>query len=198
METTRMERAGRAGFRAGSVILLLVGALIAGSLVPAVSRAATAREIDVSVDVALERFTKEVQGSKELLSIAKGVLVFPSVYKAGFLVGGEYGEGALRIGGKTVDYYSTAAASLGLQLGAQAKTIILVFIRQDALSRFRSSEGWKVGVDGSVALLNVGVGGAIDTETIKDPIVGFVFGQKGLMYNLTLEGAKITRIQKEP
>ncbi len=198
METARMERAGRAGFRAGSVILLLVGALIAGSLVPAVSRAATAREIDVSVDVALERFTKEVQGSKELLSIAKGVLVFPSVYKAGFLVGGEYGEGALRIGGKTVDYYSTAAASLGLQLGAQAKTIILVFIRQDALSRFRSSEGWKVGVDGSVALLNVGVGGAIDTETIKDPIVGFVFGQKGLMYNLTLEGAKITRIQKEP
>jgi len=198
METARMERAGRAGFRAGSVILLLVGALIAGSLVPEVSRAATAREIDVSVDVALERFTKEVQGSKELLSIAKGVLVFPSVYKAGFLVGGEYGEGALRIGGKTVDYYSTAAASLGLQLGAQAKTIILVFIQQDALSRFRSSEGWKVGVDGSVALLNVGVGGAIDTETIKDPIVGFVFGQKGLMYNLTLEGAKITRIQKEP
>lgn len=191
----RSQRATRAGI--GTGILFLFAAILPNLLFPAPSRAATAREIEVSVDVALERFTKEIEGAKELLSIAKGVLVFPNVYKAGLVVGGEYGEGALRVGGKTVDYYSTAAASFGLQLGAQSKTLILVFIREDALAAFRRSEGWKVGVDGSVALLAVGAGKAIDTETIKDPIVGFVFGQKGLMGNLTLEGAKMTRIRKE-
>jgi len=198
MAGTRTEQEGRSGLRNGAGVFLLVAAMTAGILFPANSPAATAREIDVSVDVALERFVKEVQGAKELLAIAKGVLVFPSVYKAGLIVGGEYGEGALRIGGRTVDYYSTAAASFGLQLGAQAKTLILVFIRQDALENFRKSEGWKAGVDGSVAVLDEGVGKAIDTETIKDPILGFVFGQKGLMGNLTLEGAKMTRIHKEP
>jgi lipid-binding SYLF domain-containing protein len=161
------------------------------------SRAATAREIDVSVDVALERFSNEIKGGQEFLKSAKGVLVFPGVFKAGMVVGGEYGEGALRIGGKTVDYYNTVAASFGLQLGAQKKTIMLVFMQQDALDNFRKSEGWKVGVDGSVALVTVGAGGSVDTENIKDPIVGFVFDQKGLMANLTLEGAKITKMTKE-
>ncbi|NNG47866.1 MAG: hypothetical protein HKM86_12255 [Deltaproteobacteria bacterium] len=175
-----------------SFSILLV--LLIGILLPRGTHAATAREIDVSVDVALERFTKEIKGSQELLAIAKGILVFPKVYKAGFVVGGEYGEGALRVGGKTVDYYNTVAGSLGLQVGAQAKTIILVFIQEEALAKFRKSEGWKAGVDGSVALISVGVGGALDTENIKDPIVGFVFGQKGLMANLTLEGTKITRM----
>ncbi len=178
-----------------SFSVLLV--LLLGILLPGGAHAATAREIDVSVNVALERFTKEIKGSKELLAIAKGVLVFPSVYKAGLVVGGEYGEGALRIGGKTVDYYNTVAGSFGLQIGAQSKTIIIVFIQQEALDKFRKSEGWKAGVDGSVALISVGVGGALDTENIKDPIVGFAFGQKGLMANLTFEGAKITRMNVE-
>ncbi|MGB5994969.1 MAG: YSC84-related protein [Candidatus Deferrimicrobiaceae bacterium] len=178
-----------------SFSVLLV--LLLGILLPGGAHAATAREIDVSVNVALERFTKEIKGSKELLAIAKGVLVFPSVYKAGFMVGGEYGEGALRIGGKTAGYYNTVAGSFGLQIGAQAKTIILVFIQQEALDKFRKSEGWKAGVDGSVALISVGVGGALDTENIKDPIVGFAFGQKGLMANLTFEGAKISRMNVE-
>jgi len=183
--------------RLSAISLPVLLLLLLGIVLPGGSHAATAREIDVSVNVALERFTKEINGSKELLAIAKGVLVFPSVYKAGFVVGGEYGEGALRIGGKTVDYYNTVAGSFGLQIGAQAKTIILVFIQQEALDKFRKSEGWKAGVDGSVALITVGVGGALDTENIKDPIVGFVFGQKGLMANLTLEGAKITRMNVE-
>lgn len=160
------------------------------------SHAAAAQEIDIEVSAALQRFESEVGGGKEFLRSAKGVLVFPSVIKAGIGIGGEYGEGALRIGGETVDYYSTAAASIGLQLGVQSKSVILVFIQQDALNKFRKSEGWKVGVDGSVALIKVGAGGAIDTVNIKDPIVGFVFGQKGLMYNLTLEGSKLTRLDK--
>ena len=170
--------------------------LILGCILAKNSYAATAKEIDVSVDVALERFQKEVSGAKEFLKSAKGVLVFPSVYKAGFVVGGEYGEGALRIDGKTVDYYSTVAGSWGLQLGAQKKTVILVFMQNEALKKFRNSQGWKAGVDGSVALITVGVEGSIDTTKIKDPIVGFVFGQKGLMYNLTLEGSKYTKLEK--
>lgn len=158
--------------------------------------AGTAREIDVSVDVALERFEEEVKGAKSFLESAKGVLVFPRVIKAGVGVGGEYGEGALRIDGKTVDYYNTLAGSFGFQFGGQAKTVILVFLDAEALKGFRESEGWKAGVDGSVALITLGAGGDIDTNKIKDPIVGFVFGQKGLMYNLTLEGSKFTKLDK--
>jgi lipid-binding SYLF domain-containing protein len=179
-------------------IALCLGLLFALMCLSAgVSLAATAREIDVSVDVALESFEKEVKGAKEFLQSAKGVLVFPRVIKAGVGIGGEYGEGALRIGGKTVDYYNTASASIGFQLGAQAKSVILVFMQEDALKKFRGSSGWEVGVDGSVALIKLGAGGSIDTTKIKDPIVGFVFGQKGLMYNLTLEGSKFTKLNKK-
>ncbi|MBW2489543.1 MAG: hypothetical protein JRE65_00155 [Deltaproteobacteria bacterium] len=160
------------------------------------SYAATAKEINVSVDVTLKNFYKNVKGAKEYLKTAKGVLVFPSVYKAGFGFGGEYGEGALRIGGKTVEYYSTIACSFGFQLGAQKKTLILVFTKKDALKSFRKSNGWKAGVDGSVALVTVGIGGSIDSTNIKDPIVAFAFDQKGLMYNLTIEGSKFSKIDK--
>jgi len=158
--------------------------------------AATAREINVSVNATLKNFLKDVKGAKEYLNAAKGVLVFPNVYKAGFGIGGEYGEGALRIGGKTVDYYSTVAGSFGFQLGAQKKTLILVFMQNGALNSFRESNGWKAGVDGSVALVTVGIGGSIDTTNIKDPIVAFAFDQKGLMYNLTIEGSKFSKIKK--
>jgi lipid-binding SYLF domain-containing protein len=157
--------------------------------------AASAAEIDQEVDKALAAFQK-IEGAKAYLGIAKGVLVFPKVYKAGIGIGGEYGEGALRIGGKTVDYYSTAAASVGFQLGAQAKSIVVLFTNESALQKFRASEGWKVGVDGSVALVDIGAGKAVDTTNIQDPVIGFIFGQKGLMYNLTLEGAKFTRLDK--
>ncbi len=174
--------------------MFLVAGIHLGASVDA--GAATAREIDVRVDVALERFEKEVGGGKRFLESAEGVLVFPSVIKAGIGIGGEYGEGALRIDGKTVDYYSTAAASIGLQLGAQSRTVILVFLEKKALMDFRLSSGWKAGVDGSVALVKLGAGGSIDTANIKDPIVGFVFSNKGLMYNLTLEGSKFTKLDK--
>jgi lipid-binding SYLF domain-containing protein len=161
-----------------------------------VAMAATAKEIDVSVDVALENFGKDVGGAKQFLAGAKGLLVFPSVIKAGVGFGGEFGEGALRINGKTVAYYNTMAGSFGLQFGAQAKTIVLVFLAEDALTRFRKSEGWKVGVDGSVAVIAIGAGTSLDSTKLNDPIVGFVLDQKGLMYNLTLEGSKFTRINK--
>ena len=175
-----------------NIVLVIFALLLSTSLV----FAGSAKEIDVGVDEAIKRFKSEVPGANLFLDKAKGALVFPTVYKAGFGIGGEYGEGALRVAGKTVNYYSTAAASIGFQFGAQAKTIILVFTQQGALDKFQSSDGWKVGLDGSVALVTLGAGDSLDTENVKDPIVGFVFGQKGLMYNLTLEGSKYSKIVK--
>jgi len=158
--------------------------------------AATAKEIDVGVDVALEKFEKDVGGAKQFLASAKGILVFPSVIKAGIGFGGEYGEGALRIDGKSVAYYNTIAGSFGFQLGAQAKTVVIAFLEQDALDKFQKSEGWKVGVDGSVAVVTLGAGTTLDTSKMNQPIVGFILDQKGLMYNLTLEGSKFTKLNK--
>lgn len=178
----------------GWVVLVLV-ALIGTFILPQ-AHAASAREINASVDTALERFTQEVNGGREFLNSAKGVLVIPNVFQAGIGIGGEYGEGALRVGGRTVDYYSLMSASYGLTLGAQKKTIILVFMQDEALRSFRNSKGWKAGVDASVALITLGAGGEIDTKTIRDPIVGFVIGQKGLMYNLSLEGSKFRKLKR--
>jgi lipid-binding SYLF domain-containing protein len=162
-----------------------------------VAGAASGKEIDVSVDVILEKFEKDVGGAKQFLADAKGVLVFPRVIKAGIGIGGEYGEGALRVGGKTVDYYNTVAGSFGWQLGAQARTVIVAFLNADKLKQFRESMGFQVGVDGSVAILSIGAGASIDTRKINDPIVGFIFDQKGLMFNLTLEGSKFTKLNKK-
>ncbi len=155
----------------------------------------SAKSIDAGVDKSLKMFDN-VRGGDNLLKNAKGVLVFPSVFKAGIGIGGEYGEGALQVKGKTVGYYSTAAASIGFQLGAQKKTIILAFMTDDALKNFENSSGWKIGADASVAVIAVGAAGEIDSNTMNQPIVAFVFDQKGLMYNLTLEGAKITKLAK--
>jgi len=157
---------------------------------------ASAKEIDAGVDVVLERFYSEVTEGTKFVQNAKGVLIFPKVYKAGFGVGGEYGEGALQISGITVDYYNTTAGSFGFQMGAQKKSIILLFMQDEALNNFRKSSNWKAGVAASVALINVGADGSIDTAKLNKPIMAFVIGQKGLMYNLTLEGAKFTKLNK--
>jgi len=156
--------------------------------------AADKTEIDIKVKSTLNKFKNEIGGARSFLKKAEGVLVFPDVIKAGFGIGGEYGEGALLIKGKTAQYYSTAAASIGFQFGAQQKSVIIVFLQKKALGKFRKSDGWEAGVDGSVALIKLGTGKAIDSTTHNKPIVGFIFGNKGLMYNLTLEGSKYTKI----
>lgn len=158
--------------------------------------AASKEEIDIKVDAALEKFEEEVDGAERFLNRAEGILVFPEVIKAGFGIGGEYGEGVLRIGGSSVDYYNTASASIGFQFGAQMKTIILVFLASDALEDFRNSSNWEAGVDGSVAVVEFGAGKDLTTTSFDQPIVGFVINNKGLMYNLTLEGTKITKLNK--
>jgi lipid-binding SYLF domain-containing protein len=169
--------------------------LLAFAAVP-VAHADSKEELDAKVREARTKLAEHTSAGAELAAKAKGVLVFPSVIKAGFGIGGEFGEGALQIGGATVDYYNIASASIGLQLGAQARTQIVLFMTDDALKTFRDSKGWKAGVDGSVALATLGAGGTIDTKTAQQPIIGFIFSNKGLMYNLTFEGSKITKIEK--
>lgn len=158
--------------------------------------AASAREIDTSVDVTLDRFYREVRDGRKLAQDAKGVLVFPNVIKAGFGIGGSYGEGALRIGGQTVDYYNTVMGSIGFQIGLQKTSIILLFMQADVLNHLRTSENWKAGADAAVTLVTIGADGSVDTQKLNQPIVAFVIGQKGLMYNLTLEGTKFTKLKK--
>ncbi len=172
-------------------LAIVAAILFAGSVL-----AASAEKLDLEANEALEVFREEVKGSEVFLNQAAGYLVFPRVIKIGIGIGGETGEGVLRVGGQTVDYYRTSAGSVGLQLGAQAKSIVIVFMTKDSLQKFRDSNGWKVGIDGSVALIDMGGGKTIDSQNISDPVVGFIFGSKGLMYNLTLEGSKISKLDK--
>lgn len=152
------------------------------------------QEIDASVDGALSKLFTTVDGSRELVSKAQGVLVFPSVIKAAFIVGGAYGEGALRVGGATVGYYSTAAASFGFQAGAQSTAIIFLFMTHDALDNFRNSAGWSVGGDVGVSLVKVGANGAIDTRTATAPVSVIVMTNTGLMADASLAGTKVTKL----
>lgn len=158
--------------------------------------AASGAKIDTDVNKSIGVFKEEINGAEVFLNQAAGYLVFPRVIKVGVGFGAETGEGALRVGGTTVDYYRTTGGSFGLQLGAQAKSIVIAFMTRESLDKFRNSSGWKVGIDGSVALIDLGAGKTIDTNNIKDPVVGFIFGSKGLMYNLTLEGSKFSKLDK--
>ena len=158
---------------------------------PPRSEGASAPEIDVDVDATLHSFENQVQGARELAIKAAGILVFPSVVKAGIGFGGEYGEGLLIIG-----YYNLVSGSSGLQLGVQVRSVIIMFMTEEALASFERTYGWKVGVDGSIAIVTIGAGGSIDTENVTSPVIGFVLDPTGLMYNLTLEGSKISRISR--
>ena len=173
--------------------ILLLAALLALAWPAARSRAA-GPETSQAVTATLNQFFDQVPYSRELANKALAVLVFPTVVKAGFGIGGEYGEGELQIRGRPAGYYNIASASIGFQLGAQARSVIIMFMTPGALTQFQSTDGFKVGVDGSIAIITIGAGGAIDTNTVTKPVIGFIFDQKGLMYNLTLEGSKISRI----
>jgi lipid-binding SYLF domain-containing protein len=159
------------------------------------TNASKRQSIDASVDGTMSRLFTTVKGSRELVSKARGVLVFPSVIQAGLIVGGQYGEGALRVGGSTVGYFSTVSGSLGLQAGAQSKAIIFLFMTQDSLDKFRNADGWSVGADASVALVTVGANGAVDTTTATAPVQVFVLTNAGLMGDLSLQGTKVSRLK---
>jgi len=172
--------------------------IAAAFLLPVSASAAdSAAVLDAKVSETIEAFQREVNGGDVFLRQAAGYLVFPRVIKVGIGLGAETGEGALRVAGRSAAYYRTTSGSFGFQLGAQAKSIVIAFMTKESLAAFRNSSGWQVGIDGSVALIDLGAGKQINTKNIKDPVVGFIFGSKGLMYNLTLEGTKISRVNKD-
>jgi len=153
------------------------------------------RKISTDAEAALGRLYTLTPGSRELVAKARGILVFPSVIAAGLGVGGQYGEGVLRTGNSVEAYYNLASLSVGLQIGAQSKAIIFLFMTQDSLNQFRNAKGWSVGADASVAVLRVGADGRLDINSVTGPVVAFVMTNAGLMANLTLEGTKITRLE---
>lgn len=174
----------------------MLGAILLAAVPAGMSFAKSPREIDTSVDVSLERFYQQVKGAKEFARTAKGLLVMPNVVKAGFFVGGQYGEGALRVEGRTEGYYNLVAGSYGLTFGGQSQDIIIAFMTEEALKQFQESTGWEAGVNANVAVIDVGTGGEIGTTTVRDPVVGFVFDTKGLMADISLKGAKFTKLKK--
>ena len=167
------------------------------SAVVAVSEAKTKGEINASVKAAMDRFKKKVKGSPEYLKGAKGVLVMPNITKAGFVVGGKYGQGGLLVGGKTVDYYSLAEGSVGWQIGAEKYDMVILFMTDEVLKKFRSGENWEAGVDAEVTLIDIGAKASVETLRSQHPIAGFVFDQKGLMGGVSIKGAKFTRIHPD-
>ena len=156
--------------------------------------ARNSNEIDASIESALDRFSEEVQGSQGYLDGARGILVIPRMIKAGVVLGMEYGEGALIVDDIKVQYYRAFSTSLGIQLGVGAKDLVILFFDDEAMDDFLYSSGWQAGVDGAVALWTMGAGGSIDTTESQDPIVGFVFGHKGIIAGVSFEGTKFTKI----
>jgi lipid-binding SYLF domain-containing protein len=159
--------------------------------------AADAAEIDARVDRAIQEMYATVPGSEELHGRAAGLLMMPKVVKGGLIIGGAYGEGALRIDGATAGYYSVAQASFGLQAGVQSTKQALFFMTEAALTKFQNSRGWEVGADAEVTFPGNGLAAALNTTTSTSPVIGVVFGQDGLLAGASLEGGKYTRITPE-
>ena len=176
------------------LIVLAVGATHFMDVTPAA--AASAAEIEQSVNSAVKKLAAKHPWTKELSEKAKGVLVFPNVVKGGFMVGGQFGEGALRKQGKTVAYYNTVSASYGLQAGLQKYGYALFFMTDSALAYLDRSDGWELGTGPSVVIMDKGMAGGITTTTASADVYAFFFDQEGMMAGLGLTGTKITRIKK--
>ncbi len=162
----------------------------AAEATPKPSEAAT---IDAAVDASLLDLYRAAPGAEGLVERAKGVLVFPSITKAGFIAGAQYGTGALRVGKQTEGYYRLAAGSVGFTAGVQNAAQAILFNTDESLRAFRESEGWTVGADASVALIKIGAGGTIDTRTANSPVQAIVYNTSGLMADASIQGQKITK-----
>jgi lipid-binding SYLF domain-containing protein len=185
-----------------SKILLFMIALVVAlalSTAPAMAAGKTSMpskaSIDKNVNACLNRFYKQVPGAREAVEKAKAVLVMPGVFKIGFVVGGQYGVGALRSGGKTVGYYNLVSGSVGMQIGGQTMDIIILFNNEAAVEKFKNTQGWEAGADANVVAADVGTARSVDWTKIHDDIVSFIFGAKGLMADASVKGGKFTRIE---
>jgi lipid-binding SYLF domain-containing protein len=178
-------------------IVVLVLAIAAGTVVsPNQSAAATAAEINRDVKSALEKLYAKSSAAKTLGEKAKGILVFPGIVKGGFMVGGQFGEGALVRGGKTAAYYNTVSASYGLQIGVQKYGYALFFMSESAMNWIDKSDGWELGTGPSIVVVDEGAAKSMSTTTLQSDVYAFFFDQKGLMGGLGLQGTKITKIKK--
>jgi lipid-binding SYLF domain-containing protein len=191
MKTKLLTLAAATALALGSI----AGCSTTGPSTPTASSAdpmAKRHAIDANVDGALSRLYAQDPSSRELVAKARGVLVFPAIVAAGFVVGGSYGQGALRMRGHSERYYSTAAGSVGLLAGAESKSVYILFMTQESLDKFLASNGWTVGADASVTLINVGANAQVDSKTAQQAVVGYVLTNGGLMANVSLEGTKVT------
>jgi lipid-binding SYLF domain-containing protein len=161
------------------------------------SIAKSAETIEKEVDIAIEKFKKEIEGGEKFLLKVKGYIVFPSVIKGGFIIGAKYGEGALRVNGKTKFYLSMSAASIGLQAGAQEYSMVIAFISENSLKNFYKSNGWEAGIDSSITIAQWGVSKDLSSISFEKPIVAFIYGEKGLMAGVSIAGTKFKRITPE-
>ena len=191
----------RRNFMLGAATALVTGSLAAAGCTTTTNESqtqvtATSRRqvIDDRADATMLRLYQTVPDARELIDKARGVLIFPSVIQAGAGVGGQHGDGALRVAGSSVGYYTTTSGSIGAQFGAQSKAIIILFMTQESLDNFVNSDGWSLGGDASVALVKVGANGTVDTTTAPKPVEVFVLTNSGLMGDLSLQGTKITRL----
>jgi lipid-binding SYLF domain-containing protein len=162
---------------------------------PSATAAEQEQQIDNGVDTTITTLYSSVPGSRELAGKARGVLVFPRVVAAGLVVGGEFGRGALQVGGRTMGYYKTTGLSVGLQAGAESKALVFMFMTQDALDRFLSGSGWTAGADASVALVKVGANGALDSSGTTAGVIAFALTNRGLMAAATVDGTKVSKLE---
>lgn len=180
--------------RAVPILALALG--LAGTLHASRALAASAAEIDRAVDTALQKAYAAEPATRPLVAKAKAILVFPKIYKAGFMFGAQYGEGAMRRQGKTVGYYNSAAASYGFQAGAQAFGYILFFMTDSAVKYLEDSGGFELGSGPSIVVLDKGAAGALTTSTGQADIAAMFFDQKGLMGGVGIQGSKLSRMNK--
>jgi lipid-binding SYLF domain-containing protein len=178
------------------IVLATAGLAIVALTSSAASFAASETQIDTRVSETLVYFNSINSENRVLGDKAAGVLVFPRVMKGGVGVGAEFGEGVLQVNGKTVGYYSVGAASVGLTLGLAKHSEIIMFMTQDSLNKFTSSDGWSIGADAGITVVSGGASGTYDTQTQQKPILGFVFAEKGLIGDLSFEGSKISKLNR--
>lgn len=174
------------------IVLLGLGA--AAASVATAAEAASRAQIDARADGTLSQLYATSPKARELVRRARGILIFPRILKAGFVFGGEGGEGVLRIGGRSDGYYSFVAGSFGFQLGAQAYSLAMFFMTRSALDYLRNSQGWALGGGPTIAVIDQGLAASLDTTNLSQPVYAEIFNQKGLMGGLTLNGSKITHI----
>ena len=177
-------------------IILLVFVFAAGTFMYLndTAAASSAEQIDANVKIALEKLYAKSKAAETLGEKAKGILVFPSITKGGFIVGGQYGKGALLIDGKTEGYYNTIQVSYGLQAGLQKYGYALFLMTDSAVKYIDKSGGWEIGVGPTITIVDIGAAGSATTTTLKSEIYAFFFDQKGLMAGIGLQGTKISKI----